>query len=111
LKLLDGKLRQFMLDDTHLRADGSPKITITVEGLTVGKREGVAGVALPKMEVWAKVTLSDSSDGAVLGVATVSGETGSRVVANPEQMASIIARGTAKWIYDNTKGKDMEETE
>jgi len=98
----------FMEDDTHLVPGASPAVLISVKNIKVTKREGVVGVALPKIDVIAEVTLTDADKGTLLGTATVSGKTGSRTVGNPMQMASIIARATAKWIADNVKGKDRE---
>jgi len=105
---LPDRLSHFMIEDAKLEPGASPAVTVSVEDVRVTKRTGLGGVALPKVEVWARVTLSDASRGEVLGVAEVHGDTGSRIIANPMQLASIISRGTAKWINDCRKRKKRD---
>jgi len=103
VEILPDRVDEYMADDAKLLLGESPIVMVTIEEVMVIKRIGAGGVVLPKVEVSARVTLSDGANGTILGVAQVSGATGSRILADARQMANIIGRGTAKWINDNQK--------
>jgi len=102
---LPDRLEVFMKDDAQLTYYGRPAMVVNMENVKVIKRTGVGGLALPKVEVWATVSLVDAASGEELGQAEVAGTTGSRVAANEMQLASILSRGTAKWINESKLGK------
>ena len=104
--LLPERFAEYMVDDAGLQLNAKPAVVVSVVDLRVKQRTGFAGVALPKAEVEAIVTLTDGETGKVVGAAKVFDHTTSRVLGDARQMANFICRGTAKWIHENCEVED-----
>ena len=104
--LLPERFAEYMVDDAGLQLNAKPAIVVSVVDLRVKQRTGFVGVAMPKAEVEAIVTLTDGQTGEVIGAAKVFDHTTSRVLGDARQMANFICRGTAKWIRENCEVED-----
>ena len=106
--LLPDRFAEYMVDDAGLQLNAKPAIVVSVVDVRVKQRTGFVGVAMPKAEVEAIVTLTDAETGEVIGTAKVSDHTTSRVLGDGRQMANFICRGTAKWIRENCEAPDKD---
>ena len=110
LAAVPGKVSDRIIEKTFLTRGGARTLCISGELIQYDEGSTTDVIVDPMQQALCRVTLSDESSGAILGVANLDSRAKSSFRKGPEELADGLGKGIADWIIKNdTRGPRPQE--